>query len=454
MKKLYLGLIVLLVAALSVVACQPAPEEPAEEPAAEETMEEPAAEETEAPMAEETEEPMAEDTEEAMEETEEPMAEEPMGDAAAACDADPLGCAVVEAGDTIKIGYAGPTAGDYAAFGTDISQAGLVAVDDAEPLDGFNYELVIEDTQGTPEGGAAVANLFVSEPSMIAIAGHTFSGSTEAAIPIYDEAGYPMLSPSATNPTLTEMGSSVFNRIAFTDQVQGEQAAAYLYDTLGLTTLAIMHDGGAYGQGLAEVVQSEFEGLGGEVVAFEAITPGETDYSAPLAGIGALAPEGLYFGGYSAEAAVLANQLDVAGLGDAVFFSDDGTYGTDFLNLAGENAEGAYATSLIPPATQAKDEFDAKYEERFGTAPGVLSAFTWNGYDIVAALISVAQDVAILGDDGNLYFPRTQMVEGVRGLEGYEGLSGTISCNDVGECNTAGPTFYMVEGGEWVEAGM
>ncbi|MBN1121295.1 MAG: branched-chain amino acid ABC transporter substrate-binding protein [Anaerolineae bacterium] len=367
------------------------------------------------------------------------------------CADDPLGCAVVAKGDTIKIGYAGPTQGEYSAFGTDISQGGLIAIDDFGEFNGFQFELVIEDTGGAPEGGAAVANKFISEPSMVAIAGHTFSGSTEAAIPIYDDAGFPMLSPSATNPSLTEMGSLVFNRIAFTDTVQGINAAEYIYNKLGATKIAVMHDGGAYGQGLAEIVKSEFEKLGGEVVAFEAITPGETDYSAPLAGIAALEPEVLYFGGYDADAAVLKNQMASSGLEGVTFFSDDGCFGQNFLDLTGENSEGTIATSLIPPTSPEKEAFDAAYEERWGDPPGTLSPFTWNGYDIVAALISVAKDVAI-EQGGNLYFPRSAMVEGVRGLEGYNGLSGVISCDATGECNTTGPTFYIAEGGKWVQA--
>jgi branched-chain amino acid transport system substrate-binding protein len=373
----------------------------------------------------------------------------PQAQAPAECDEDPLGCAVIPPDSPIRIGYAGPTQGEYSAFGTDISQGGLIAIDDAGEFEGHQFELVIEDTGGTPEGGAAVANKFVSDPTIVAIAGHTFSGSTEAAIPIYDAAGYPMLSPSATNPGLTAMGSSVFNRIAFTDDIQGEKAAAYLFDVLGVQKLAIIHDGGAYGQGLAEVVQANFAG---EVVAFEAITPGETDYSAVLARVAALEPDGIFYGGYDADAAVLVNQKGTAGLADAIFFGDDGTFGQNFLNLTGENSEGAYATSLIPAESAAKATFDAAYEERWGVGPGVLSPFTWNGYDIVAALIVVTKEVAIVGDDGTIYVPRSAMVEAVRGLSGYQGLSGVITCDAVGECNTTGPTFYVIQDGGWVQA--
>ncbi len=111
-------------------------------------------------------------------------------------------CAVISEGSTIKIGYAGPMAGDYSAFGIDISNAGMLAVDDANAeggLEGFDFELLIEDTQGSGEGGASVANLYVSDPDVVAIAGHTFSGSTAAAIPIYNEARLPMLI-SFSNP--------------------------------------------------------------------------------------------------------------------------------------------------------------------------------------------------------------------------------------------------------------
>ncbi|MBN2499551.1 MAG: branched-chain amino acid ABC transporter substrate-binding protein [Anaerolineales bacterium] len=362
-------------------------------------------------------------------------------------------CAVFEPGETVKIGYAGPMTGDYSAFGIDISQGASIALDNAEPIEGFSYELLVEDTQGSGEGGATVANKYASNPDVVAIAGHTFSGSTEAAIPIYNDARIPMLSPSATMETLTQGDQDVFNRIPFTDDIQGANAAAYLHDVLGLSSIAVMHDGDSYGQGIAETVAAEFEGMGGTVVATEAITPGETDYSPVLTSIAASAPEAIYFGGYYSEAAVLAGNMEVAGLGDAILFSDDGTFGETFLELAGDAGEGVYAgASAEPDPTAEREAFDAAYQEKFGEAPGVLSTFTWHGHDIAAALISAIEEVAILGDDGNLYIPREALVDAVRSLTNFPGLTGPITCNDVGECNTQGPTFFVVEGGAWVVA--
>ena len=261
-----------------------------------------------------------------------------------------------------------------------------------------------------------------------------------------------MLSASATRADLTGGDQDVFNRIPFTDDIQGTKVAEYLYNELGFRKIACLHDGDAYGQGLAQKVNDVFTELGGEVVGgnpLVAITPGETDYTSVLNEVGAQGPEAIFFGGYYSEAAVLANGMPVAGLNDAVLFSDDGTFGASFIDLTGDLGEGVYATSALPPSSPEKDSFDAKYLDIYGQEAGALSTFTWHGYDVTSALISAIRQVAILGDDGNLYIPREALVDAVNGLSGYQGLTGEISCNG-GECNTAGPTFFVVQNGEWV----
>jgi branched-chain amino acid transport system substrate-binding protein len=362
-----------------------------------------------------------------------------------ACEADPLGCAVVEEGETVKIGMAGPMLGDYAMFGQDISQGATIAINEfneAGGLEGFEFALVAEDTGGAPEQGAAVASKFVTDETMVAIAGHIFSGETEAAMPIYEDAGFPMMSPSATNPPLTTLGSSVFNRLAFTDAVQAKFAAEMLFNDLGITRLGLVHDGGAYGQGLAEEVQKNFEALGGEVVAFEAITVGEADYSATLASVAAADPEAVYFGGYSAEGIIMMNQWVQSGLEGVLFFGCDGTYGVEFTQKTGENGIGALAASLVPPDSAEKTAFDAVYQSTFGLEAGELSAFTWSAYDTAWTLLEAARSVAFVDGD-TLYIPRSQMVQAVRNTN-YNGLTGAVICDAVGECNASGPTFYEV----------
>jgi len=370
----------------------------------------------------------------------------------AACKTDAFGCAVIKPGQTIKIGMGAPMTGDNAAFGQDISQGAKIAITDGGQFKGFSFELVAQDDGGTAEGGAAVANKFVSDPTIAAIEGHIFSGATKAAIPIYEKAGLPMMSPSATNPDLTKSGSKVFNRLVFTDAFQGKSAAQYLFNTLKFKQLAIMHDGQAYGQGLAQVVNDTFTQLGGTVVAFQAITPGESDYSAVLADIASKKPQAIFFGGYTAEAVVVVNQLKQSGLTGVVFFGDDGTFGQDFLDRTGVNGEGAYATSLIPAASDAKTKFDAAYKTAYGTDAGKLSPYTWTAYDASAVLIKVIKDVAVLGDDGNLYIPRSALVAAVRGIKDYQGIAGVVSCDATGECASSSPVFNVVKDGKWSEA--
>jgi branched-chain amino acid transport system substrate-binding protein len=422
-KKFYLLLSVLVMASMLLAACG-APRTP---------------EATQAPVETTASEPVA---------TEPPAASaEPE-----ACASDAFGCAVIPSGETIKIGMGAPMTGDNAGFGIDISQGATLAATDAGELEGFSFEVVAEDDGGTPEGGATVANKLVSDPTVVAIAGHIFSGATASAIPIYEQVGLPMMSPSATNPDLTKGGSKVFNRLAFTDAAQGKSAAEYLFNTLGFTKIAVMHDGQAYGQGLAQIVSDNFTSLGGEVTDFQGITPGESDYSAPLSAIAAKAPQALYYGGYVAEAVVLVNQMKSSGLTDTVFFGCDGTFGVDFLDRAGPNGEGAYSTSLAMPESDAKTAFEAAYLATFGEEAGKLSPFSWSAYDSAATLIAAIKELAFLDADGNLRIPRGALVDAVRGTKDYQGITGVITCDTIGECSAIKPVFNIVKDGAWVPA--
>jgi branched-chain amino acid transport system substrate-binding protein len=369
------------------------------------------------------------------------------------CSTDTFGCAVFKPGEVLKIGMGAPMTGGDASYGIDISQGGTIAVQDFGEVEGFKFVLVAEDDGGTAEGGAAVANKFASDPAVVAVAGHIYSGATSSAMPIYEKVGIPMLSPSASLPALTTMGSSVFNRIVFTDARQGPPAAEYLFNKLAVKKLAVLHDGSDYGKGLAEAVAAKFTELGGEVVATEAITKGETDYTPVLSAVSSKTPDAVYFGGYTAEGAVIVNQMKQTGLENAIFFGDDGTYGADFLARTGANGENAFATIAPIPADSAeKAAFDAAYLAQFGKEAGSLSPYTWNGYDATAGLISAVKSVAVLGTDGNLYVPRGALVTAVRTLKDYKGIGGTYSCDATGECNTLAPMFVVIKGGAWVPA--
>jgi branched-chain amino acid transport system substrate-binding protein len=387
------------------------------------------------------------------------------------CLADSYGCADIPPGETIKIGMAGPMTGDYQAFGLDISDAARLAVEDFGTYVDWQFELVVGDTQGDPTLGEAVALEWASEPTLVAVAGHIFSGETSRAMPIYAEAGIVMMSPSATNPDLTRVGSPVFNRLAFTDAIQARDAALFMFTELSITRIAALHDDEPYGQALAEVTSSEFQALGGEVVLV-GIVPDDDDLLAGF--ISDLADQGIqaiYYGGYDVAATRVVNTLGrlraaaaetpspTAGAGsepsasyDILFFGCDGTYGTSFLEGTGEYGEGAYAATLYPAGTTERLVFDGRYATAYGFVPGQRSPYTWYGYDAVGVLIYAVKRIAVIGSDGHLYIPRGALIEAVRGIDGYPGLTGLVTCNEVGECATIGPTFYMIRDGNWVPA--
>jgi branched-chain amino acid transport system substrate-binding protein len=381
-----------------------------------------------------------------------PAAEAPADEVSAddPCANDEFGCAVVEPGQTIKIGMSSPMTGPYADFGIDAENSGLIGVADAGEFEGFTFELVAEDDEGSPEGGAAVANKLVADQTFVAMAGPLFSGATAAAMPIYEAAGIPMMSPSATAGFLTAEGSQVFNRLPFVDPIQGAAAAEFMFKELGVKTIAVLHDGEDYGRGLATIVKDEFEALGGTVAAFEGITPGEADYTPILSTIATQSPEVVYFGGYNQDGAVITNNMKAVGLEDAIFFGCDGTWGADYLAQTGENAEGSiHANTRAPEESDTKAAFDAAYLDAYGIGPVVLSPFSYNSYDAVTILTNAVKSVAFLGDDGSLFIPRGALVAEVRGTSGFVGV-GSYTCNEIGECNVEGPAFEQVVDGEWV----
>ena len=165
--------------------------------------------------------------------------------------------------------------------GRDIANGAEISIDDLNAAGGLGhlYELDLQDGACDGDAGTTVANKFASDPTIVAVSGGTCSGETFGLSPILQEARIPFVSPSATNPDITGPDCDTCNRVALSDALQGQVDAAYAFNDLGVTTAAIMHDSSDYGLGLAEIFRTEFEALGGEVVAFEGVQVGDTDFA-------------------------------------------------------------------------------------------------------------------------------------------------------------------------------
>ncbi len=368
---------------------------------------------------------------------------------------DDAGKVVVAPGDTIKVAVVTDLTGPIAEMGLDIEHGAEVALADfnaAGGVKGFQVEFIVEDDQCSPDEGTTVANRNVSNPEIVAVVGHVCSGATIAASDIYEEARIPMVSPSATRAQLTARGLDVVNRVPISDYTQGTVDANYLYKELGVTKLALMHDNDAYGQGLVEVVQQQFEALGGEVVAVEGINVADQDFRPVLTLIAAEEPEAVFFGGYKEQAILLVAQMKEVGLEDAIFFSDDGIYGTAFIEGAGDAAEGAYASFSVPEEVDpaGPEAFDTEYEDMFGSNPTDLGPYHYHAYDSAMMIFQAIDKASEVDADGNLVIDREALIQAVRTTAGYEGLTGNLTCDEKGDCGAGSIGISIVENGEWV----
>ena len=280
------------------------------------------------------------------------------------------------AGDPIKIGVAGAHTGDLASYGLPTVKAAELVVKKINANGGINgsqVELLVEDDVCKPEVATNTATKLVSD-GVHAVIGHICSGATKAALPIYGEADVIVVSPSATTPDLTQSGNYPnFYRTIAADDAQARTMVDFAINTLKVKKIAVIHDKGDYGKGLAEFVkQFVEEGAKAEAVLYEGVTPGAVDYSAVVQKIKRSRADAVIFGGYHPEASKIITQIRKKKM-TIPFISDDGVKDNTFIKVAGKYAEGVYATGPADvssnPITQ---EYRNEHEKVYGSEPGAF----------------------------------------------------------------------------------
>ena len=347
------------------------------------------------------------------------------------------------AADTIKLGVAGPHSGDLAPYGIPAMKAAQLVVKKVNANGGVlgkQVELLIQDDQCKPEIATNTATKLVTEGAHVVL-GHICSGATKAALGIYKDAKIPVMSPSATNPDLTQTGDypNFFRTIA-SDDMQAKLAVDYAINTLKVKKVAVLHDKGDYGKGFAEFANKYLIESGKvEVVLFEGITPGAMDYSSIVQKVRKENAEALIFGGYHPEASKLTAQMKRKRL-NTIFISDDGVKDESFLKVAGDAAEGAYVTgpldlSKIPLNSAAIAEFKAEY----GTDPG---AFFQEGYSAALALLNAIEQAGSTDYEAVTNALRSKYVDTP---------VGKIKFDSRGDAEGVGFSMYKVENGAFTE---
>ena len=347
------------------------------------------------------------------------------------------------AADTIKLGVAGPHSGDLASYGIPTVKAAELVAKDVNARGGVlgkKVELLIEDDVCKPEVATNTATKLASQKADV-ILGHICSGATKAALGIYKDSKMIAMSPSATNPALTQSGDYPnFYRTIASDDAQAKLEVDFALDRLKLKKIAVLHDKGDYGKGLAEFAKGFLEKSGkAEVVLYEGITPGAVDYSAVVQKIKRSGAEAVIFGGYHPEASKIVSQMRKKRM-DTIFISDDGVKDDTFIKVAKEYAEGVYATgpkdvSKNPMAVAANEE----HKKTYGEDPG---AFFLNAYAATLALLNAVEKAGSTDYDAVAKALKTQDVDTPLGK---------IRFDEKGDALGVGFSVYQVQNGAYVE---
>jgi len=378
----------------------------------------------------------------------------------------PLGAVEIEEGEDVQIRSLQAISGDVAFLGVPNQRGIELAVADYGPIAGHDVSI------GTPlddlcsaEGGQAAGQTIASDDKVVGTIGTSCSGAATAASPLISAAGGVLISPSNTSPALTSdlagtAGDSYhvgYYRTAHNDLFQGAAVAAFVFNDLGLTKAAAIHDGDPYTNGLAAAFQNAFEALGGEVVVFTAVNKGDTDMVPVLTEVAAGAPEVLYFPIFMPEGGFIAQQAGaVAGMADVTLIGADGLLVDNFMELketegmyfSGPNLD--YGNNASAIGTTAAD-FLAAYDAEYGEAPS--APFWAHSYDATVMLLSAVDAVAVVDDHGTLWIDRQALRDELDATTGFGGIIGTLSCDDFGDCGAQRISIVLHEDSADIEAG-
>src|SRR5262245_56685910 len=298
-----------------------------------------------------------------------------------------LGCAASSTDDLV-IGLYGSLTGNDATFGQSTKNGFELALQELTAqkegkIGGLKVRLVVEDDQGRAEEAATVVQKLINQDRVMAVVGEVASSRSLAAAPICQNAGVPMISPSSTNPRVTEVGDYIF-RMCFIDPFQGTVMAKFASD-LGLKRVAILKDVKSdYSVGLAQFFTEAFTHLGGQIVVEQAYSAGDQDFRAQLTTIKARSPQAVFVPGYYTEAGLIARQARELGL-NVPLLGDDGWESDQLIQIGGEALNGSFysnhfAVDNPDPSLQA---FLKRYREKYGVDPDAIGGLAYDAANVL-----------------------------------------------------------------------
>lgn len=345
-------------------------------------------------------------------------------------------------GGPIRVGVYADLTGQTSSFGQSTKNGIQMAADEINKAGGINgrqIQLVIEDDQGLPAQAATVVTKLINQDKVQAVLGEVASSNSLAAAPKAQEAKIPMITPSSTNPKVTQVGDYIF-RVCFIDPFQGEVMAKFASNTLKAKTAAVLTDVNSdYSRGLDQFFTERFTKLGGRIVEKQSYTQTDQDFSGQLTAIRSANPDVIYLPGYYGQVGVIAKQAKQLGI-KAPLLGGDGWDAPQLFQLGGAALNGDFFSnhySYEDPRPEVKTFVDA-YKARYNVIPDAIAALAYDAMKVLADSIKRAGTTE-----------SQKLRDAIAQTANFPGVTGTISINQ--ERNAVKPaTVFELQNGKYV----
>ena len=354
-----------------------------------------------------------------------------------------LACSKPRAPDAeIAIGEYSSMTGTTATFGQSTDQGIRLAVDEINASGGVlgrRLAVFLEDDQSRPEEAATAATKLVNQKHVVAMLGEASSSRSLAAAPICQANRVPMVSPSSTNPRVTEVGDYIF-RVCFIDSFAGAVMARFAAGSLKLTRVALLVDiRNDYSIGLATYFREQFKKLGGQILAEQSYSEGDSDFHAELTQLKAVNPEAIYVPGYYTEVGTIARQARELGI-KVPFLGGDGWDSPKLWEIGGEALNGSYFANhySVDDPNPAVQKFVGDYRARYKAVPDALAAL---GYDAARILADAMRRAGSTAGE--------RVRDALAATKDFPGVTGKITLN--ADRNPIKPAVMLrIENGRFV----
>ena len=301
------------------------------------------------------------------------------------------------AGDSIPIGEYASLTGKEAAFGQSSHKGTLLAVEEINKAGGVLWKqlrLITEDTQSKQGESATGVRKLISRDKVVAVLGEVASGRSMEAASVCQPAKIPMISPSSTNPKVTEAGDYIF-RVCFTDDFQGQVLAKFAANSLKIKNVAILSDAtSAYSDGLSSYFINHFGKMDGKISVQQKFNGGDKDFRAQLTSIKAANPQGIFVPGYYTDVGLIVAQARQLGI-TVPIFGGDGWEAPQLYQIGGDALKNTYYTThFYYESTEAKiQDFVKNFKAKFNEVPDAMAALGYDSAYVLADAIKRANSI-------------------------------------------------------------